>query len=77
MENQQTGRGVESWASHHIPAGSAVRYVLNAEHDDPPIRLVIGDREQVELEMTLPEAASIATALQDAGREVRARRGRP
>ena len=52
-----------------------MRYVLNPDHDDAPIRLVIGDLEQVELEMALSEAASIIATLQNAQRGVQTRRG--
>jgi hypothetical protein len=61
---------VASWSAHHIPSGSRVRYVLNADDDDAPIRLVIGDQDQVELEMALPEAASVVAALRNAERDV-------
>lgn len=75
MEHGQNNGGVTSWSAHHIPAGSSVRYVLDAVHDDVPVRLVIGDLEQVELEMSLPEVTSIIATLQEAEREIRARRG--
>lgn len=75
MENGQVAGSVASWSAHHIPAGSSVRYVLNPDHDEAPIRLVIGDLEQVELELRLPEVTSIASTLRDAERDVRGRRG--
>lgn len=74
MEQEQTGGVVASWSAHHIPAGSSVRCVLDYD-DDAPIRLVLGDLEQVELEMARPEAASIVATLQDAERDIRARCG--
>ncbi|HEY3685100.1 MAG TPA: hypothetical protein VGL93_18855 [Streptosporangiaceae bacterium] len=73
MEYGQAGGVVASWSAHHLPAGSSVRCVLNAEHDDAPIRLVIGDLEQVELEMALPEAAAIVAALRDVERDLKVR----
>ena len=71
MEHGQAG--LASWSAHHLPAGSSVRYVLNPRHDDAPIRLILGDLEQVEVEMALPEAAAIVGTLQDAGRDLQER----
>jgi len=67
------GTTMESWSAHHIPAGSPVRHILNAAHEESCIRLVIGDREQVELEMAPPEAGALIVTLQNAVRDVRMR----
>lgn len=71
MDNRRAG-WVASWSVHHVPAGSSVRYVLDADDVDTPIRLVIGDRDQVQLEMGTGVARSIVAALHDAGYEVHA-----
>lgn len=72
MDHEESGGSVASWSTHHIPAGSAIRYVLDSG-DDAPIRLIIGDHEQVELGMVPSQATSIITALQAAARDVQTR----
>lgn len=65
MADEETDGHVASWSAHHIPPGSRVRYVLDFD-DEAPIRLIIGDREQVSLTMTPSTSASIVSELQDA-----------
>jgi hypothetical protein len=58
--------GVASWSTHHIPAGTPIRYALNPTEDDACIRLLFGSVEQVELELPVSVAAPIITTLRDA-----------
>jgi hypothetical protein len=71
MDDGQACEHVTSWSAHHIPTGSAIRHILDTGND-APIRLVIGDQDQVELGMAFPEATSIIAALQDAQHRVQA-----
>ena len=68
--------GIVSWSAHRIPAGTPVRYVVGAAHDDAPIRLLLGAADQVELEMPLAAVEPVITALRHATRDVDAQRAR-
>ena len=67
---------IVSWSAHRIPAGTPVRYVVGAAHDDAPVRLLLGTADQVELEMPLAAVEPVIAALRHAVRDVDAQRAR-
>jgi hypothetical protein len=69
MDDGQTGGGLASWSAHRIPTGSPVRYVLDPQ-DDAAIRLIIGEYDQVEVEMSPAVATAIVATLQEAARAI-------
>lgn len=71
QDHSRDGRdGIASWSAHRIPAGTPVRYVLGAAHDEAPIRLVLGSADQVELELPVAAVEPVITALRHAVRDV-------
>lgn len=62
---------VTSWSWHHIPDGSQVGYRVNPG-DDTPVRVIIGDGEQIDLEMSLASLTSIMATMREAESEARA-----
>lgn len=65
---------VASWSAHHIPAGTPIRYIVNATDDEAQIRLLFGPSDQVELELPLSVIPPMLTTLRDAEREAQGSR---
>lgn len=55
-----------SWASHHLPAGTSVRCLLDPADDETPIRLLFGPSDQLELALSPDVAAPLITVLREA-----------
>lgn len=70
--NTETRPEIASWSAHRIPAGTPVRCMVGAPHDEAPIRLILGDADQVELELPVAAVEPVITSLREAIRDLTA-----
>lgn len=58
------GRSITSWSAYHIPAGCPVDYRMNP--GDDAVLVIIGDREEINLELAPESLTSLITTLREA-----------
>lgn len=57
-------RSITSWSAYHIPAGCPVEYKMNP--GDDAVLVIIGEREEVNLELAPESLTSLITLLREA-----------
>lgn len=58
------GRSITSWSAYHIPAGCPVAYKMNP--GDDAVLVIIGEQEEVNLELAPESLTSLITVLREA-----------